>query len=77
MPRKPKAKLYAIHPERLGEDVVDALTTVLAMAEEERLSSVSISYVFRDGSTGQCVSHMPHPGAQIGAVALMLANLTN
>lgn len=69
------AELLAIDSEPPGEDVIEKLEEVLAMARKGELSSVAIATVYRDGSPGRCWSKAKSMTALIGSVARLEAAL--
>ncbi len=69
------ADLHIIEAEPIAADLVERLEQALALAREDKLSSVAIALVYRDGSTGDAWSQPPSMGALIGATALLQAHL--
>jgi hypothetical protein len=64
-----KAKLLAIEPESaVSPDVIERLTEICDWVRDDKVSSVAIAVVHRDGSTSTCWSTPPHYAALIGAV---------
>lgn len=63
-------RLTVIEAEPISPDVVEYIEQVLAMAKRGELSSVAISYVFRDGSTGRGWSTPPSIGLLLGSVTV-------
>jgi hypothetical protein len=53
----------------VSPDVADRLTELCKAVEEDKVSSVGIAVVYRDGSTGTCWSTPPSYGLLIAAVA--------
>jgi hypothetical protein len=63
------AKLLAIEPEPpVSSDVIEHLTMVCDWVRDDKVSSVAIAVVHRDGSMGTVWSHPPSYPALIGAV---------
>jgi hypothetical protein len=66
---KGKAKLVELHAEpAVSPDVADRLTEICEAVQNDRVSSVAIAVVYRDGSTGTCYSAPPSVGLLIAAV---------
>lgn len=55
----------------VAPDVIDGLTKVCKLVEEDRISSVAIAFVYRDGSCGHVCSTPPSWSCLIGAIARM------
>jgi hypothetical protein len=72
-----KGHLGVITAEPVSPDIVRFLELALDMAKSGELSSIALSYVFRDGSPGRGWSSPPSTGALIGSVAITQALLTN
>jgi len=67
--------LVPLDPRPLGEDIVALLEEWLDHARAGKLSSIAIAGVFRDGNTGRAWSELHSISAQIGAIALMQADI--
>jgi hypothetical protein len=53
----------------VSPDVIERLTEVCKAVEDDKVSSVGIAVVYRDGSTGTCWSTPPSYGLLIAAVS--------
>jgi hypothetical protein len=71
-----KGNLSVINAEPVSPNIVHFLETALVMARAGELSSIALSYVFRDGSPGRGWSSPPSTGALIGSLAITQALLT-
>lgn len=69
------AELKVLSAEPVGEDVIEKLEEVLAAARENRISSVAIATVERDGTANRCWSTAPSLSLLIGSVARLEAAL--
>ena len=63
-------KLSVIEAEPVSPDVIGLLEQALEMARGGQLSSVAISYVFRDGSPGRGWSTAPSATLLLGSVTI-------
>lgn len=70
-----KGKLFAIDAEPLGEDVIERLEYVLALAELGELSSVGIVWVTRSGETASTWSKLPSVPLLLGGVSRLAHRL--
>jgi hypothetical protein len=59
----------------VSPDVIEVLTQVCKLVEEDRVSSVAIAFVYRDGSCGHACSTPPSWSCLIGAITRMLHTL--
>jgi hypothetical protein len=63
-------KLHEIKAEPpVSPDVIERLTEVCKDVEDDKVSSIAIAVVYRDGSPGLCWSTPPSYTCLIGAVA--------
>jgi hypothetical protein len=70
-----KGHLSVITSEPVSPDIVHYLEMALVMAKAGELSSIALSYVFRDGSPGRGWSSPPSTAALIGSLAITQALL--
>ena len=65
-----KAFLHALDAEpAVSPDVIARLSEVVEAISQDRISSVALAVVYRDGTTGTCWSTPPSHGLLIAAVA--------
>lgn len=69
------ADLIPLHAEPIGEDVIDTIDKVRAMADAGKVSSVAIAYVTRDGRGGQLWSDLPNVNLIVGSAGRLIHHL--
>jgi hypothetical protein len=70
-----KPKISVIPSVDTSASVVERLEEALVEAKADKIGSIAIAVIYRDGSTGACWSKLPSYSAQIGAVTVLQQRL--